>query len=233
MTPSIDNHRIKEDVKKAYDDIANKYLTWTEPSHKVRLTYLHTLLQNLDSTNSPNTKTTQTTILELGCGAGVPCTQLLASKPNFKITANDISESQIALAKQTLPDSVTLIQSDMMSLEFKNESFDAVLAMYSIIHLPRDEQITILQKIFGWLKPGGQILANFSEGEFDSSFDESWLGGEKGVMYWSGWGKEKMRGILADIGFAISVDEVVVDSEEVGGVEHDVAFQWVLARKEV
>ncbi|KAJ6034845.1 hypothetical protein N7499_002062 [Penicillium canescens] len=227
MTTTIDNHRVKENIKQAYDDIANKYLTWTEPTHKVRLTYLNRLLQNLETA----TKATQATILELGCGAGVPCTQHLASNPSFKITANDISSSQIELAKQTLPDSVTLIQCDMMGLEFKQESFDAVLAMYSIIHLPRDEQITILTRIFGWLKPGGWILANFSEGEFDSSFDEAWLGGKKGVMYWSGWGKEKMRGILGDVGFVVKVDEVVVDQEEVDGVQCDSAFQWVLARK--
>jgi ubiquinone/menaquinone biosynthesis C-methylase UbiE len=227
MTTTIDNHRVKEDIKKAYDDIANKYLTWTEPTHKVRLTYLNRLLQNLE----PATKATQATILELGCGAGVPCTQHLASNPDFKITANDISSSQIELAKQTLPDSVTLIQGDMMGLEFKQESFDAVLAMYSIIHLPRDEQITILTRIFGWLKPGGWVLANFSEGEFDNSFDEAWLGAKQGVMYWSGWGKEKMRGILGDVGFVVKVDEVVVDQEEVDGVQCDSAFQWVLARK--
>ncbi|KAJ5317606.1 hypothetical protein PENANT_c038G05438 [Penicillium antarcticum] len=223
MTTSTANHDLKENIKRAYDDIADKYLTWTEHSHKVRLAYVNTLLQNLNST-------TETIILELGCGAGVPVTQLLSSNENFRVTANDISSAQIALAKQTLPESVTLIEGDMMGLDFANESFDAVLAMYSIFHLPREEQVTILRRIFGWLKPGGFILANFPAGEFDSQFNEAWLGGQKGVMHWSGWGKEKIGVILKDVGFGIIVDEVVVDSEE---ADHDVAFQWVLAKKEV
>jgi ubiquinone/menaquinone biosynthesis C-methylase UbiE len=221
MTTPTNNHDIKENIKKAYDDIANKYLTWTEHSHKVRLTYLDTLLQNLKPGN-------ETTILELGCGAGIPVTKHLSANPTFNITANDISSSQIALAKQTLPDSVTLIEGDMMGLQFSEGQFDAVLAMYSIFHLPRDEQVIILKRIFGWLKPGGWILANFPVGEFDNEFNENWLGGKEGVMYWSGWGREKIIGILGDVGLDVVVDEVQVDSEE---DDHQVAFQWVLARK--
>ncbi|KAJ5775423.1 uncharacterized protein N7511_000434 [Penicillium nucicola] len=223
MATSTTNQDLKENIKNAYDDIADKYLTWTEHSHKVRLTYVNNLLQSLPPA-------TPTTVLELGCGAGVPVTQLLSSNPSFQVTANDISSAQIALAKQSLPDTVALIEGDMMGLEFQPESFHAVLAMYSIFHLPRDEQVTILARIFDWLKPGGWILANFPVKEFDSQFNEAWLGGQKGVMHWSGWGREKIGAILKDTGFSVVVDEVVVDSEE---ADHDVAFQWVLAKKGV
>jgi Methylase involved in ubiquinone/menaquinone biosynthesis len=170
-------------------------------------------------------------VLELGCGAGVPCTQLLASHEYIDVTANDISDTQIAMAKVRLPQSVNLIQGDMMGLKFSQEHFDAVTAMYSIFHLPRSEQTLILRRIWDWLKPGGQLLANFPETGFASSSDQYWLGGTKGAMHWSGWGRDEMRRILKVIGFEIVIDEVVVDSEEENGVSRSVAFHWILAKK--
>ncbi|KGO76965.1 Methyltransferase type 11 [Penicillium italicum] len=227
MSEAIKNHRIKDDIKKAYDEIAEVYLNWTQHSHETRLSYLDLMLQSFDSTKEPR----QINILELGCGAGVPCTEHLASREYISVTANDISETQIAMAKKRLPQSMKLIQGDMMELEFSRESFDAVMAMYSIFHLPRDEQTTILRRIFDWLKPGGRLLANFPETGFASSSDQAWLGGTKGAMHWSGWGREEMRRLLAEIGFVMQIDEVVVDCEEKNGVSQSVPFHWILAKK--
>lgn len=220
MTES-NTHQIKDDIKKAYDDIADTYLTWTETTHETRLSYLEIMLQSAGNG--------QMSILELGCGAGVPCTQLLASR-GHTVIANDISGAQIALARERLPPSVTLVQGDMMELEF-SQQFDAVLAMYSIFHLPRDEQTVILRRIFDWLKPEGHLLANFPEKEFATASSSSWLGGSEGAMHWSGWGRSETKKLLEDIGFAVEVDEVVVDIEEDNGVSKNVAFQWILAKK--
>jgi ubiquinone/menaquinone biosynthesis C-methylase UbiE len=227
MSEAIDNHQIKDDIKKAYDEIAEVYLNWTQPSHGRRLSYLDIMLRSFDSAK----KSREINILELGCGAGVPCTQLLASREDINVAANDISDTQIAMAKERLPDSVSLIPGDMMELEFSQEHFDAVMAMYSIFHLPRNEQTAILRRIYDWLKPGGRLLANFPETGFASASDESWLGGTKGAMHWSGWGRNEMRRLLTDIGFEMEIDEVAVDCEEENGVLRSVAFHWILARK--
>jgi hypothetical protein len=45
----------------------------------------------------------------------------------------------------------------MAALTWPPASFDAVIAFYSIIHLPRDEQLGLFRKIFGWLNPVGPI----------------------------------------------------------------------------
>ncbi|KAJ5678053.1 uncharacterized protein N7477_003686 [Penicillium maclennaniae] len=179
MSEPVESHQIKDDIQKAYDDIADVYLSWTQPSHAVRLSYLEKMLRSLDPAKAKR----RMNILELGCGAGVPCTQHLASHESISVTANDISNAQIALAKESLPESVNLIQGDMMELDFTPEHFDAVTAMYSIFHLPRDEQSVILRRIFTWLRPGGRLLANFPETGFESSSDRSWLGGTKGAMH--------------------------------------------------
>ncbi|KAJ7696771.1 hypothetical protein B0H17DRAFT_1053002, partial [Mycena rosella] len=39
---------------------------------------------------------------ELGCGAGVPCTQVLVEH-GLNVTGNDISAAQIALAREHVP----------------------------------------------------------------------------------------------------------------------------------
>ncbi|CAL5873822.1 uncharacterized protein PFLUO_LOCUS8105 [Penicillium psychrofluorescens] len=222
--------QIKDGIRQAYDDIAPTYLTWTQSSHGVRLSYVEAMLKHH---GPPDKGATGMNILELGCGAGVPVTEVLAARENTSVTANDISAAQIQLAKKRLPESVRLIEGDMMELKFDKEHFDAVLAMYSVIHLPRDEQTTMLRRIYGWLKPGGHFLANFAATEFESSSAQSWLGGTKGAMYWSGWGKDKTRAIIGEIGFEVVIDEVVTDVEEQDGVSHDVPFHWILAKKPV
>ncbi|CRG82673.1 hypothetical protein PISL3812_00017 [Talaromyces islandicus] len=226
MSECTDSHQIKDDIKRAYDDIARIYLDWTQPSHRRRLSYVESMLQYLDPTKDK----LQVNILELGCGAGAPCTQLLSSR-GYNVTANDISDAQISLARNRLPSSVNLIQADMMQLQFSPQDFDAVLALYSVIHLPRNEQTTMLHRIFDWLKPGGLVLANFAATEFVSSTHPSWLGSSQGAMHWSGWGRNKTNRILLDIGYEIEIDEIMEDFEEQNGVSQGVSFHWILAKK--
>src|SRR5262245_50086351 len=92
---SSSSHEIKDRIKATYDAIASHYLAWSARSQSPRLYYLQKLLPHL-------TSKTHVSVLELGCGAGVPCTQLLASQPNFHVTANDISSTQLSLAAQKL-----------------------------------------------------------------------------------------------------------------------------------
>lgn len=217
---------IKENVRKAYDDIAPTYLEWTKPSHKTRLIYLNKFLSYLSPKQNDSVS-----VLELGCGAGVPCTQLLAAHKNLEVTGNDISSVQIGLARERLPESVRLVEGDMMGLEFGEGEFDAVVGMYSIIHLPREEQEGVLRKVLGWLKGGGYLLVNFTGMEMKGERDSGWLGGKDGVMFWSGWGVEGSCEVLRRVGFEVVVREVVRDVEKDEGGEREVEFLWVIARK--
>ncbi|KAL5356164.1 S-adenosyl-L-methionine-dependent methyltransferase [Aspergillus floccosus] len=218
----MDTLQAKGNTKKAYDQIAPTYLQWSQNSFSQRMSYLKLLTPLLAERKETHEATH---ILELGCGAGIPVTQSLASLGTVQITANDISSAQIDLAKKHLPPSVRLIQGDMMGLQFEPEEFDAVVAMYSIIHLPREEQTTMLERIFRWLKPGGLALMNFSAGEIVASSDPSWLGATEGSVFWSGWGEHQTRRILRDTGFELLQDDVAVDPEDGGD------FLWVLAKK--
>lgn len=93
-------------------------------------------------------------MLELGCGAGVPATGLLAER--FSVLGVDISSAQLALARQRVPN-CRFLKADMTALELPAESFDAITAFYCFNHIPLDEQQAMVAKAASWLRPGGLL----------------------------------------------------------------------------
>jgi SAM-dependent methyltransferase len=134
-------------------------------------------------------------VLELGCGAGVPGTELLSLRCG-----------------------------DMTKLEFEPASFDAVVAFYSIFHLPRGEQAKLFQRIYLWLRPGGYLLCNLGVRDDPGSTAKDWLGSQ---MYWSSFDVETNLKLLRDAGFAINEHEILEDDED-GRL---VPFVWILSEK--
>ncbi|KAJ7660889.1 S-adenosyl-L-methionine-dependent methyltransferase [Mycena polygramma] len=208
----------KSHVEHGYDIVADRYLAWSGPRPTTtRMAYIADLVKKLPAGAN---------VLELGCGAGVPATQVLIEH-GLNVTGNDISAAQIALARQHIP-KATLIQGDMLTLDFPQETFHAVLGFYSIFHLPKEEQALMIEKIRGWLKPGGWLLCNFHCEEGDVT-REGWIEPEV-KMFSSGLGVEGTRDIFRKQvpGFKLVVDEV--DVETVGKLEE--TFHWIMALKE-
>ncbi|KIW67665.1 hypothetical protein PV04_06897 [Phialophora macrospora] len=215
ITVSPDDPKVL--VQTGYDSIATIYLEWTSGKPTPRLEYLGKLLACLQ--DAP-----KATALELGCGAGIPCTKLLAEKCGHVI-ANDISDSQITLAKTNVPESnVRFIRDDMTSLAFEASSLQAVAAFYSIIHLPRAEQRTMMAQIWAWLSPGGVLVCNLGVKDNPGTTND-WLGSAK--MYWSSFDADTNLQMMQHVGFTIIESQILLDDED-GRI---VPFLWVLARK--
>jgi 2-polyprenyl-3-methyl-5-hydroxy-6-metoxy-1,4-benzoquinol methylase len=202
----------KDLVEKGYNRIALRYLEWSSTS-TVRVKYVQKLLPRLPE---------QAEVLELGCGAGVPCTQILVQHAH--VTTNDISAVQIALAKERVP-GAHLIQGDMMSLSFDEGTFDAIVALYSIIHLPREEQRLLMKRLAGWLRPGGHLLVNLATVDDAGSVEQNWIGGE---MYWSSYDTKTNQEMVREAGFQLLEAEIICEDED----GKPVPFVWVLAAKE-
>jgi ubiquinone/menaquinone biosynthesis C-methylase UbiE len=159
-------------------------------------------------------------VLELGCGAGVPATALLAQR--FDVLGVDISAGQLALAAQRVPNA-SFLKADMTTLDLSQDSFDAVTAFYSFNHIPRAEQQPLLMNIARWLRPGGLLLASFGRGGSDDDV-APWLGVP---MFFASHDPAANLRHLAAAGFTPVLDEMVSMETELGPE----TWQWVLARR--
>ncbi|KIK69198.1 hypothetical protein GYMLUDRAFT_639167 [Collybiopsis luxurians FD-317 M1] len=216
MSTSID---VKTVIEQCYNAIAPKYHNWAAPRPtKKRAEYIERLGQSLPKGAK---------VLELGCGAGLPATQQLVDQ-GFDVLGVDISSAQLAPAKEHVP-AARFMQGDMIGLEFPEGSFDAVMAFYSLFHLPREEHEPMLGKMIGWLKPGGWLLFNLGT-EDGEIVRNDWM--EPGATIYSfGLGVEGNRKILGDHSSELTDVEDVIDVELVGRFEEK--FHWVCARKVV
>jgi cyclopropane fatty-acyl-phospholipid synthase-like methyltransferase len=160
-------------------------------------------------------------VLDLGCGNGSKTSRLA---DRFDVVGVDISEQQLRLARAAHPEA-TFVHADFMTLDAPAQSFDAVTALYSIIHAPREEHSALLERIEHWLKPGGHVLMSMSHVGGPDRFEE-WLGVE---MFFSGFDAETNRRLVQDAGFELLSGDVdwMHEPEPTG----DTAFLWVLARK--
>jgi SAM-dependent methyltransferase len=210
----------------AYNHLATWYLDWintqSSTSPSPRETYALKVLELKRSEKAASSS--PPSILELGCGPGVPITRLLLDQ-GAHVLANDISPEQIRLAKAAnRSPRATFVPGDMAALSLPAAGFDGVVCFFTLFHLPRAEQGPMLAKIYEWLKPGGLLVCNFA------TFDEEEIYGEMmgHGIFWSGFGVEGNREMLTDVGFEIEREEVL-ESEADGGNE----FQWIAARKRV
>ena len=203
----------KKIVADGYDEIAGHYLAWSalDPSPE-RMRSLRQLLDLLPAGAE---------VLELGCGAGIPVTQALAER--CRVTGVDISAEQIALAERHVPDA-TFIRADMTALDFPAGSFDAVVAFYALIHVPRAEHAGLLGRIAAWLRPGGLLFATMGAGDSPDGVEPDWLGAP---MFFSHYDAEKNRDLVRQAGLEILSADVVPEDEDGETVE----FLWVAARK--
>jgi cyclopropane fatty-acyl-phospholipid synthase-like methyltransferase len=147
-------------------------------------------------------------ILDLGCGAGIPVARELDTL-GFRVTGVDASSGQIERARRNVM-GAHFIQADMGSVEFAPESFDAVLASYSLTHLPKSEHASMIERLARWLRPGGQFLANF--GAAEGEWSEEWLGT---TMFFSHHHPEMTKRLVQNAGLRLQrVEMLKQDNEE-------------------
>lgn len=193
-------------VREGYDKIAENYSATRDQFNNVKyLVKLNTLLK-------PNS-----TILDIGCGAGVPIDRFLISK-GFQVKGIDISEKQIELARRNVPEADYQIE-DMSELREEEYLVDAVVAFYAIFHISREEHAGLLQKLITFLPVGGLILITMGAGEHEGVEDN--FHGVK--MFWSHFGAEKNKKLVEEAGFEVLLDEIDGSANE--------RHQIILARK--
>jgi SAM-dependent methyltransferase len=192
-TASDDAKRV---VKNGYEAAAESYLS-DRPRNARDVAVLEQLTSRLPARGS---------VLDLGCGAGVPVMQHL-DRGGYDVVGLDLSATQLRLASENV--SASLVQSDMTALPFRTGSFDGVVAYYSIIHVPRGEHATIAREILRVLAARGHALLVLGAHDLPADHDEdSWFGVP---MYWSHYDAETNRDLLASAGFTVEWSDIVPD----------------------
>lgn len=217
IVPARQNGRVTSDpvriVETGYDAMAPEYLSYIAGTDgDPRLRFLHELELRLRDGS---------TVLDLGCGAGVPCTRLLAQR--HTVLGVDISAAQIQLAEELVPEA-RFLRADFAGMTQPEASFDAVTAFYSLAHVPRELHAGLLQRIASWLRPGGFLLATMSARGDTNGVQDNFIGVP---MFFSGYGPDINRTMLVKAGYAAVIDEIV-DMQEPDGAA---SFQWLLAQR--
>lgn len=180
----------KQIVREGYDQLATAYREHYQQAHQIYYAeWLSTFEQHVPLAG---------TVLELGCADGIPTAQYLI--PKFDYTGIDISPVQIELARRNVPKGYFVV-ADMTTLSFPDQSFEGIIALYSIIHVPIEEQPALFNSIYQWLRPGGCLFCVVGAGKW-TGVENNWI--EHGTtMYWSHTDAPTYLAWFTNLGFTL------------------------------
>lgn len=149
------------------------------------------------------------TVLDVGCGSGVPVARAL-TEAGLRVTGIDISQVQVRRARERVPEA-EFVHADATQASFGAASFDAVVCLFALIHVPLAEQPPLLRKIAGWLRPGGCFVATTGHDEW-TGIQEDWLG-SGAPMWWSHADAATNREWIERAGLAVEREEFVPEGD--------------------
>src|SRR5690606_24111463 len=96
------------------------------------------------------------TILDLGCGDGLPIARALLSD-GFDVYGVDASPTLVAAFSRRFPQAKVMCE-PVEESSFFGRKFDGVLAIGLIFLLPSDAQRSLIRRVAQVLTPGGRFL---------------------------------------------------------------------------
>ena len=189
----------KEVVRRGYDAVSIRYDEQYGGESKYR-PWLSELRERIPAGGA---------VLDLGCGSGLPVARDLTAA-GYQVTGVDISAVQIRRAREFVPQARFLC-ADVTAVSFSPASFDAVVSLFALIHLPLDDQPAVLGKVAAWLRPGGVFLATTGYWAWTGT-EEDWLGGGA-PMWWSHADVATYRSWIAAAGLSIDREEFVPEGD--------------------
>jgi len=108
-------------------------------------------------------------VLDIGCGTGASCLQILAAVPGSRVWGLDNSPAMLSAARSCVEEShrLTFIEGDAARLrDYFDFKFDAIIYSASIFLVP--DYRKSLEHARSLLKPGGSVGLTFMDGPYDS-----------------------------------------------------------------
>jgi len=157
MTTSLDNKSTLEEIRARFDSDVERFSNLETGQQAV---IDAPLILELVAQTCAGHLAPQSTVLDLGCGAGNFTLRVLQEVSQLHCHLVDLSQPMLARAEQRVQSggaaSVQTYQSDLRALSFPDNSFDGILAGAVLHHLRDDEDWkSAFARFRGWLKPGG------------------------------------------------------------------------------
>jgi ubiquinone/menaquinone biosynthesis C-methylase UbiE len=203
-------------VRQGYDELAAEYAGWRD--HDGRgMALLDDLLADLPA---------GARLLDAGCGGGRPV--LTHASETTDAVGLDLSGAQLRLAGEHAP-AADRVQGDMTAIPFAAGSFDAVVAYWSLIHVPLADHRTVVDEFARVLRPGGRLLVCEGTTRWVGE-NPDWLDSGTG-MAWAIAGAGTTERQLLSAGFDVTgrwgVTESLSDADADAGGEDDGAVSGV------
>lgn len=101
-------------------------------------------------------------ILELGCGIGVITSLMSTLVPQGSVTACDISEKSIEIARRNVlnQQNIKFLASDIQSLSLLGEKFDFITLFDVLEHIPEEEHEKVFTVISSYMHEDSVLLVN-------------------------------------------------------------------------
>lgn len=155
-------------------------------------------------------------VLDAGCGVGRPTSEFLA-KNRFRVTGVDISSKMIELARRNVPQG-TFYRANIAELDFPDSSFDGIICVYTLWHIPRKSHSDIVRNFHRMLRSRGILVLN--TGVYESEGMSEFFGEP---MLWSTNDPRKTLAQVQEAGFEILFEGVL----SLGGEKQ----YWIFASK--
>ena len=136
-------------------------------------------------------------VLDVGCGTGLPTARQLAAS-GAAVTGIDISPVMLSLARANVPDAQFHLL-DVTEVGASLGDFDAIVAFFSLLMLPRSEIPAALGTLRAVLRPGGWLLLGMVEADVDD-VPIAFLGVSVHV---TGYFEEQLRQVVSESGFRV------------------------------
>jgi ubiquinone/menaquinone biosynthesis C-methylase UbiE len=206
----------KRTVRRSYDALADAYAA-ERAGGGPEMALLDDLLDDLPA---------GARVLDAGCGNGEPVLRAVAAEA--EPVGVDVSHEQLRRTAANVP-SAAVTQGDMAALPLRDDSVDAVVAFWSLIHVPFEEHAAVAAEFARVVRPGGYALVCEGTGSWEGE-NPDWLDGGA-PMEWNMAGAETTREQLRDAGFTIEAARSVPDSLEDDPDEPD-PWTFLLARRD-
>ena len=192
----------RDAVREGYDALVETYADRRSGDETLGTALLDDLLADLPD---------DARLLDAGCGQGTP----VLARADVDAVGLDFSPAQLRLAAANAP-AAALARGDMAHLPFADDSFDAVTAFHSLIHVPLDDHQRVVDEFARVIRPGGRLLVSEGLEEWEGR-NPDWLG-SGAAMEWHFAGPDATRDHLRAAGFTVvdqwAVDDTLADEED-------------------